>query len=73
MIKRTIIETVEEYDENGKLTRKTTTETKEDDDTGYAPIYTMGYSMPVVKDSSGNWVNANQAQIITTTVAPDTK
>lgn len=32
MIKTRTIETVEEFDENGKLIRKTTTETEETDD-----------------------------------------
>jgi hypothetical protein len=32
MIKRKTIETVEEYDANGKITRKVTTETTEDDE-----------------------------------------
>lgn len=32
MIKRTTIETIEEYDANGKLTKKTTTETHEEDE-----------------------------------------
>lgn len=37
MIKRKIVETVEEYDANGKLVRKTTTETEENDTTEYQP------------------------------------
>lgn len=32
MIKRTITETIYEYDEEGKMTRKIITETKEEDD-----------------------------------------
>lgn len=32
MIKRTITETIYEYDEEGKITRKIITETKEEDD-----------------------------------------
>jgi hypothetical protein len=42
MIKRKTIETVEEYDANGKLTRKVTTETNEDDNSPqvpYVPTY----------------------------------
>jgi hypothetical protein len=37
MIKRKTVETIKEYDENGKLTRETITETTEDDDTAYYP------------------------------------
>ncbi len=37
MIKRTIKETVYEYDENGKMIKMTVTETTEDDDTIYYP------------------------------------
>lgn len=37
MTKRTIKETVTEYDEAGKITRQTTTETTEDNDTNYSP------------------------------------
>ena len=37
MTKRSIVETVKEYDENGSLVRETVTETKEDDDTVYFP------------------------------------
>ena len=35
MTKRTIVETIKEYDENGNLVRETVTEAKEDDDTVY--------------------------------------
>ncbi|MBP1737519.1 MAG: hypothetical protein H6Q60_1400 [Oscillospiraceae bacterium] len=38
MIKRKIIETIREYDENGKLTRETVTETTEDDNSLYCPV-----------------------------------
>lgn len=37
MIKRKTIETIKEYDENGKLTRETITETTEDDNNTYYP------------------------------------
>lgn len=42
MTKRTIIETVREYDEDGNLVRETVTETKEDDDTVHflSPVQT---------------------------------
>lgn len=39
MVKRTIKETVREYDEGGRLTRETVTETTEDDDSAYFPYY----------------------------------
>ena len=35
MVKRTIRETVKEYDESGKLVRETTTETVEEDESTY--------------------------------------
>jgi len=40
MVKRTIKETVREYDDSGNLLKETITETKEDDDTIYFPMYT---------------------------------
>lgn len=46
MIKRKVIETVEEYDENGKLTRKVITETNEDDQTNYQQYYPL-YNSPI--------------------------
>lgn len=39
MIKRTIKETVREYDADGKVVRETVTETTEDDDTMYFPPF----------------------------------
>lgn len=46
MIKRTIKETVREYDEVGKLVRETIIETHEDDDTAYTvSSYTYPASM----------------------------
>lgn len=39
MIKRTIKETVTEYDKDGKVIRETVTETTEDDDTQFTPFY----------------------------------
>lgn len=39
MTKRTIRETVKEYDEKGNVIRETVTETTEDDDTVYYPYY----------------------------------
>ncbi len=40
MTKRTIKETIREYDESGKVIKETVTETTEDDDTVYWP-YTV--------------------------------
>ncbi len=40
MIKRTIKETISEYDKDGRLIRQTVTETSENDDTQYFP-YTL--------------------------------
>lgn len=40
MIKRTIKETVREYDVDGNLVKETVTETTEDDNTIYYPPYT---------------------------------
>ena len=40
MIKRTIKETVKEYDVSGNLIRETVTETEEDDDKDYSYIMT---------------------------------
>ena len=39
MVKRTIKETVREYDTDGRLLKETVTETSEDDDTVYYPSY----------------------------------
>lgn len=39
MIKRSIKETIREYDKDGKLIRETVTETVENDDTVYYPAY----------------------------------
>jgi len=47
MIKRKIIETIKEYDENGKLTRETITETTEDDNNTYYPQQPYAPFVPV--------------------------
>lgn len=39
MIKRTIKETIREYDADGKVVRETVTETTEDDDAMYFPPF----------------------------------
>lgn len=39
MTKRTIKETIREFDENGKVVRETVIETTEDDNTTYWPYY----------------------------------
>lgn len=43
MIKRTIKETISEYDEAGKLVRQTVTETTEDDNNIYYPAINPSY------------------------------
>jgi len=40
MTKRTIKETIREFDKDGKVIRETIPETVEDDDTTYYPVYT---------------------------------
>lgn len=47
MVKRTIHETVKEYDDNGKLVRETTTETVEEDESTY-----IQYPIPSIQDFS---------------------
>lgn len=49
MIKRTIKETVREYDADGKIVRETVTETTEDDDTIYFP------SVPIYQEPVKPW------------------
>ena len=46
MIKTKTIETIEEYDSDGKLVRKTTTETEETNDNPTQYIYTSAPYMP---------------------------
>lgn len=53
MVKRTIKETVREYDTEGRLLRETVTETSEDDDTIYYPPYVPNFG-PVVYDGVVN-------------------
>lgn len=65
MIKTKTVETVEEFDENGKMTRKTVTETEETDDSPvryqyttipYCPNYRIdatGYSPDISPYPSG--------------------
>lgn len=54
MIKRKVIEIVEEYNETGELIRKTTTETTEDDD---AKVQWYPYTIPnyIYNDSALRW------------------
>ena len=49
MTKRTIRETVKEYDEKGNVIRETVTETTEDDDTVYYPYYAPTPYTPINK------------------------
>jgi hypothetical protein len=46
MVKRKITETVKEYDENGRVTKETVTETTEDDDTQFVPYYPTYPTIP---------------------------
>lgn len=43
MVKRTIKETVTEYDKDGNIVKQTVTETTEDDDTQYWPYNPSPY------------------------------
>lgn len=53
MIKRTIRETVREYDADGKVVKQTVTETSEEDDTVYYPTYTpFLYTSPSISPST---------------------
>lgn len=57
MIKRTIKETVNEYDKDGRLVRQTITETSEDDDTQYYPYPYYPYTyqeIPPVCQNDGS-------------------
>ena len=51
MTKRTIKETVQEFDPKGNLIRETVTETVEDDDTMYFPPYNPYPYTPVTTPS----------------------
>lgn len=59
MIKRTIKETVREYDEVGKLVRESITETKEDDDSTYT---TSCYTYPCAQLDTSITVGNTVAQ-----------
>ena len=70
MTKRKTVEVIEEFDDSGKLIRKTTTETTEDEDTNYsynpwwsvAPYTYPNPGMPTVQygaDSAGAGQNPN--------------
>ncbi len=53
MIKRTIRETVREYDADGKVVKQTVTETTEEDDTVYYPTYNpFLYTSPSISPSA---------------------
>lgn len=53
MIKRTIRETVREYDADGKVVKQTVTETTEEDDTVYYPTYNpFLYTSPSISPST---------------------
>lgn len=52
MIKRTIKETVNEYDKDGNLVKQTVTETTEDDDAQYVPYNPWGYTFVTSTDTN---------------------
>lgn len=55
MTKRTIKETIREYDEAGKLVKETIIETQEDDDTNYTTSsYTYPATPPAPLGSTAN-------------------
>lgn len=54
MLKRKTIETVEEYDSNGKLVKKTVTETQEDDP-NYLPYFPITYPLTEPYDPVKVW------------------
>lgn len=51
MIKRKTKETIKEYDENGRVTRETMTETEEEDNNVYSPYQTY----PSIPTSPSPW------------------
>lgn len=62
MIKTKTIETVEEYDENGKLVKKTTTETEETDDNPARYMHTSSpfvYPIPPIPGSGATGFRYN--------------
>lgn len=75
MIKREIVETTYEYDSEGKLIRKTVTETKEDDSNYYSYPnywYSMNSLNPIpvsydnngrIKTNDGNSVNSTTLNV----------
>lgn len=69
MIKRTVKETIREYDDIGRLVRETITETNEDDDNTYTtshytyPYTTTPYTTPTVGEYTCNNTNAQQSNM----------
>lgn len=61
MVKRTIKETVTEYDKDGNIVRQTVTETTEDDDTKYWP-YNQSPYIPSPWTGNGQAVYCNAKQ-----------
>lgn len=59
MTKRTIRETVKEYDEKGNVVRETVTETTEDDDAVYYPYYAPMPYTPI--NTPTPWWNVPEA------------
>lgn len=56
MVKTTIKETTEKYDENGKLVEKITREETTEDDTVYHPSYTTPVTpLPYIPNTGKTW------------------
>jgi len=67
MAKRKVIETIEEYDGDGKLTKKTTIETTEGDDAVCFPSYP---TFPAVNTWNLNVTHETGASFPSTTATP---
>jgi hypothetical protein len=65
MTKRTIRETVKEYDEKGNVIRETVTETTENDDTVYYPYYAPTPYTPI--NTPTPWWNVPEATTVNAT------
>lgn len=68
MTKRDIVETVYEYDKEGKLLKKTVTETHEEDDTEYQSHWTNVPYLTCTDTNNSTSENVNDNLTYTTTV-----
>lgn len=67
MIKKTIVETIFEYDKDGRVTRKIVTETNEEDTNNYWPNMTQPYyGNNIINNADENVSNDNS--VMTTTL-----